>query len=88
MPIAGLKEPVNFFVLGDTHFNLHDERDAAYADNYARMARVSAPKDVLAKTLKRARDAKVDMFCTVFIGNASTRVMGDKLVTPRGYRDV
>ncbi len=39
-------------------------------------------------TLRELRDAAVDMFCTVFIGNASTRVMGDKLVTPRGYRDV
>ena len=39
-------------------------------------------------TLKELRDAEVDMFCTVFIGNASTRVMGDRLVTPRGYRDV
>ena len=34
------------------------------------------------------RDAQVDMFCTVFIGNSMTRVIGGKLVTPRGYRDV
>lgn len=29
-----------------------------------------------------------DMFCTVFIGNSSTKVIGGKMVTPRGYRDV
>ena len=30
----------------------------------------------------------VDMFTTVFIGNAATRVLGGKMVTPRGYRGV
>ncbi len=39
-------------------------------------------------TLGQLRDAAVDMFCTVFIGNAATRVVGGRLVTPRGYRDV
>ena len=39
-------------------------------------------------TLGELRDAAVDMFCTVFIGNAQPRAMGGKLITPRGYRDV
>ena len=39
-------------------------------------------------TLGELRDAAVDMFCTVFIGNAQTRALGGKLITPRGYRDV
>ena len=39
-------------------------------------------------TLGELRDATVDMFCTVFIGNAQTRALGGKLITPRGYRDV
>lgn len=39
-------------------------------------------------TLGQLRDADVDMFCTVFIGNAHTRVIRGNLVTPRGYRDV
>ncbi len=39
-------------------------------------------------TLSRLRDAKVDMFTTVFIGNSSTKVINGKMVTPRGYRDV
>ena len=33
-------------------------------------------------------DTLVDMFSTVFIGNSQTYVIGGKLVTPRGYRDV
>ena len=36
-------------------------------------------------TLGELRDAKVDMFTTVFIGNSQTKVLGGKLVTPRGY---
>ena len=39
-------------------------------------------------TLEALRTAEVDMFSTVFIGNAMTKVIGGKLVTPRGYRDV
>ncbi|MBQ9412426.1 MAG: precorrin-3B C(17)-methyltransferase [Oscillospiraceae bacterium] len=38
--------------------------------------------------LESLRDAPADMFCTVFIGNASTQMLGDAMVTPRGYRDV
>ncbi len=32
--------------------------------------------------------ADVDMFSTVFIGNAMTKMIGNRMVTPRGYRDV
>jgi len=39
-------------------------------------------------TLKELREAPVDMFCTVFIGNAMTRVISGRLITPRGYRNV
>lgn len=39
-------------------------------------------------TLAELHDFPADMFCTVFIGNASTKVICDKLVTPRGYRNV
>jgi precorrin-3B C17-methyltransferase len=37
-------------------------------------------------TLKELRETEVDMFTTVFIGNSSTRVVGGKMVTPRGLR--
>ena len=39
-------------------------------------------------TLARLRDFQADMFCTVFVGNSQTKIIGGQLVTPRGYRDV
>lgn len=39
-------------------------------------------------TLSELCDAEVDMFCTVFIGNSSTKIIAGKMVTPRGYRNV
>ena len=38
--------------------------------------------------LSQLLDFEADMFTTVFIGNAETRVIGGKMVTPRGYRGV
>ena len=39
-------------------------------------------------TLSELGTAPVDMFCTVCIGNSMTKSIGEKMVTPRGYRDV
>ena len=36
-------------------------------------------------TLSQLRDAPVDMFTTVFVGNSQTKVIGGRMVTPRGY---
>ena len=36
-------------------------------------------------TLGALRDTQVDMFTTVFVGNSQTKVLGGKMVTPRGY---
>ena len=36
-------------------------------------------------TLGALRDTQVDMFTTVFVGNSQTKVIGGKMVTPRGY---
>ena len=36
-------------------------------------------------TLGQLKDAQVDMLTTVFVGNSQTKVIGGKLVTPRGY---
>ena len=38
--------------------------------------------------LKTLRDAKVDMFTTVWVGNSQTKEINGKMVTPRGYRNV
>lgn len=39
-------------------------------------------------TLKELRDTKVDMFTTVYIGNSQSKIEGNRLVTPRGYKNV
>ena len=37
-------------------------------------------------TLEELKNAKVDMFTTVFIGNSETKIINGRMVTPRGYR--
>lgn len=37
-------------------------------------------------TLKELKRTQVNMFTTVFIGNSTTQIIGDRLVTPRGYK--
>ena len=39
-------------------------------------------------TLSELREAEVDMFCTVFIGNSAAKTVAGQLITPRGYRNV
>ncbi|MBR1820651.1 MAG: precorrin-3B C(17)-methyltransferase [Clostridia bacterium] len=39
-------------------------------------------------TLAELRDCEADMFTTAFVGNSHTRVIGGKMITPRGYRNV
>lgn len=38
-------------------------------------------------SLEKLREAEIDMFCTVFIGNQMTRCVDGQMVTPRGYRN-
>ena len=37
-------------------------------------------------TLAGLKEAPIDMFCTVIIGNSATRVIDGRLITPRGYK--
>ena len=37
-------------------------------------------------SLEQLGQAEVDMFTTVFVGNAQTKTLNGKMVTPRGYR--
>ena len=60
---------------------LPENRPCGIARN---IGRAGESREIL--TLGQLRRAQVDMFCTVFIGNASTKVIGGELVTPRGYR--
>lgn len=45
-----------------------------------------AGESVRVLTLSELRDADADMFTTVFVGSSQTRRIGDRIVTPRGYR--
>lgn len=36
----------------------------------------------------RAGEIDADMFTTVFVGNADTKLVGGRMVTPRGYREI
>ena len=42
-------------------------------------------QEVTVLTLGELRKMRLDMFCTVFVGNSQTRNIHGKLVTPRGY---
>ena len=42
--------------------------------------------EVSEEVLSELKDESVNMFTTVFIGNSRSKLIGDKLVTPRGYR--
>lgn len=44
-------------------------------------------ESMMLTTLGELRDTQVDMFSTVFIGNAMTKKIGGNMVTPRGYRN-
>jgi len=38
-------------------------------------------------TLRELKDYAADMFTTVFVGNSYTKIIGGKMVTPRGYAE-
>lgn len=44
-------------------------------------------QEVRLLTLDKLREAEVDMFTTVFIGNAGTRIVDGYMITPRGYEE-
>lgn len=43
-------------------------------------------EEAMILSLLELKEAQVDMFTTVFIGNSTTRKIGNKMVTKRGYR--
>lgn len=60
---------------------LEEERACGYVENIGR----EGTKAVTC-TLKELRDREVNMFTTVFIGNAGSEIINDKLITKRGYQ--
>lgn len=57
------------------------ERPCGYVKNIGREG-----TEHIVCTLSELRNAHVDMITTVFIGNSQSRIIGDRLVTPRGYK--
>lgn len=56
------------------------ETPCGYVRNIGR-----AGEEAVVLTLASLREAQVDMFTTVYVGNSQTMVLDGKLVTPRGY---
>ena len=65
LPCAGLKEPVRFWVIADSHLNLRDERDAQYAENCKWISGEWGGKitcrEAFLKLLKEAKAEKPDL---------------------------
>ena len=57
------------------------DRACGYVENIGRVGQNSH-----VCTLLELKSTQVNMFTTVFVGNSNTRIISDKLVTPRGYK--
>ena len=60
---------------------LEEDRACGYVENIGR----EGTKAVVC-TLKELRNMQVNMFTTVFIGNAGSEIIDGKLITKRGYQ--
>ncbi len=60
---------------------IEEERACGYVENIGREG-----TRAVTCTLKELREAEVNMFTTVFIGNAGSEIVNGKLVTKRGYQ--
>ena len=60
---------------------IEPERPCGYVENIGRDGTA-----YVTCTLAELRDRQVNMFTTVFIGNAGTKIINGKLVTKRGYQ--
>ena len=60
---------------------IEEERPCGYVENIGREG-----TRAVTCTLKELRETQVNMFTTVFIGNAGTRIINGKSVTKRGYQ--
>lgn len=58
----------------------HPNTVCGYVKN---IGREGEEKEIL--SLEQLREAKLDMFTTVYIGNSHTMIIDGKMVTPRGY---
>lgn len=61
--------------------SVEEERACGYVENIGREG-----TRAVTCTLKELRDAQVNMFTTVFIGNSGSEIVNGKLITKRGYQ--
>lgn len=61
--------------------HLEEDRACGYVENIGREG-----TRAVTCTLKELRDAEVNMFTTVFIGNSGSEIVNGKLLTKRGYQ--
>lgn len=57
-----------------------EDRACGYVENIGREG-----ERATTCTLAELKNAQVNMFTTVFIGNSNTKILNNRLVTPRGY---
>ena len=62
---------------------LPEDRPCAVARNIGREG-----EERFFMNLNELAEFPADMFCTVFIGNSTTKMINGNMVTPRGYRNV
>lgn len=60
---------------------IESSRPCGYVENIGRDG-----TEVVTCTLKELRDAQVNMFTTVFVGNSESEIVNGKLITKRGYQ--
>ena len=61
--------------------HIEESRPCGYVENIGRDGTA-----IVTCTLKELRDAQVNMFTTVFIGNSESEIVNGKLITKRGYQ--
>ncbi|MBR3762384.1 MAG: precorrin-3B C(17)-methyltransferase [Lachnospiraceae bacterium] len=61
--------------------SIEEERACGYVENIGREG-----TRVVTCTLKELREAQVNMFTTVFVGNSGSEIVNGKLITKRGYQ--
>lgn len=61
--------------------SMEEDRPCGYVENIGREG-----TKVVTCTLKELREAEVNMFTTVFVGNEGSEIVNGKLITKRGYQ--
>ena len=69
---------------------LYNPRSRKRADRLSRAAKIIGREGQQSGMcrLSELGEIDADMFTTVFVGNADTKLVGGRMVTPRGYREI